>query len=67
MGLRQQRKRELASEAAARLYRRGLTYREIAEQLGITLSAAKSHVRAALGDAPARVRQEQHAMAGGPL
>ena len=57
MSKRRERKRGLVVDAAARLYQRGLTYREISGQMGISVAAAKSHVRAGLGDAPALVRQ----------
>ena len=56
MSERSERKRGVIADAATRLYRRGLTYREISGQMGITVAAARSHVRAGLGDAPARVR-----------
>jgi DNA-directed RNA polymerase specialized sigma24 family protein len=59
MGQRRERRRSLAAEVAARLYGRGQTYREISEQLGITVAAAKSHVHAALGASPARARRER--------
>jgi DNA-directed RNA polymerase specialized sigma24 family protein len=56
MSERRERKRGLVADAATRLYQRGLTYREISLQMGITVAAARSHVRAGLGDAPAMVR-----------
>ena len=57
MSERSERRRGLVADAATRLYQRGFTYREISGQMGITVAAARSHVRAGLGDAPARVRQ----------
>ena len=57
MSERSERKRGLIADAATRLYCRGLTYRQISEQMGITVAAVKSHVRAGLGEAPALVRQ----------
>lgn len=57
MSERSERKRGLLADAATRLYRRGFTYREISGQMGITVAAVRSHVRAGLEDAPARARQ----------
>ena len=59
MSERSERKRGLVADAATRLYRRGLTYREISGQMGITVAAARSHVRAGLGEAPAQARHQQ--------
>jgi DNA-binding NarL/FixJ family response regulator len=58
MSERDQRKRDVAVNACTRLFCRGLTYRQISGQMGITVAAVKSHVRAGLGNAPARFRQQ---------
>jgi DNA-directed RNA polymerase specialized sigma24 family protein len=58
MSERSERKRVLTAEAATRLYRRGFTYREISDQMGITVAAVRSHVRAALDEPPARMRRQ---------
>jgi DNA-directed RNA polymerase specialized sigma24 family protein len=59
MGERRERRRGLIADAATRLYRRGLSYREISDQMGITVAAARSHVRAGLGEAPTLARQHR--------
>jgi DNA-directed RNA polymerase specialized sigma24 family protein len=59
MSERSERKRGLIADTVTRLYRRGLSYREISGQMGITVAAARSHVRAGLGEAPALARQQR--------
>ena len=49
---RVQARRQARAEAAAKLFREGLSYRRIAEQMGITVSQAEAAVKSALGEDP---------------
>lgn len=56
---RAQSRRNAQAEAAAEMFKRGLSYRGIAKQMGITVGQAEAKVKAALGEDPKLFRRKK--------